>query len=1059
MRQCRQARGLYRRRPGRSRRRTDIMRGAGMNSLTRETIRIVPHSGIQFLTYDFDLESLPRFSRSFIVHRRIDAVAADGSIPLELRPGWNDDDPEADAPIPPKASDVTYDISKQKALEPFVGHWVPVPFLAVKQNRDALGRALFHQGPTNWARMRITPADETDPTALSFRIVIAFDTDLVPRRQNRDYVAPSPQDATSEQEFMLAHLYRDVAWFLSDRRPASGGGEETNHQEWVERWLDELFFEFKTLQRGGRALRPEDRQPLEHAARYVAAIQLLASLVPLPRVKLIDTLSNDPALKPVNVDLVLDIGNSRTCGMLIENFPNQERVDLGNSYVLRLRDLEQPHKLYSDPFQSDVQLAQAHFGREHLSRFSTRTRAFFWPSLVRVGPEAARYRERAEGTEGASGMSSPKRYLCDVEPVNQEWRFQSHDYGSNGDLPTIDRAARRFMNFRGDVLRQVADERRFYQRLDYTTDRAELEKPTARLTLSRSSFFTLLVAEILVQTLTLINNPQMRGDRAESDTPRRLRRIIFTLPTAMPVIEQRLLRSRALAAVKLVWDLMEWAQSPPPGLVVPEVHASWDEASCAQFVYLYSEIAQKFGGNITEFLQLAGQPRPFAEPHSKAVTASVQPSIRIASIDVGGGTTDLMVTTYYVENNRAIVPSQTFREGFRIAGEDVLREVIQQILLPAIAKHLQSCGLHAAREFLVDRFGADRANMPQRDKHLRRQFVLRVLKPAGLALLAAYEKAESPQAAVTQTRKLAELLASNSLEGSLLGGRIVDYIDRVAADWGAKDFRLADVEVPIDFDRIRNSVESTLGEVFENIAEAIHHFDCDVVLLAGRPSRLPATIDLFVNKLAVAPDRVIPLSDYPAGNWYPFGGRSRFRIEDPKTATVVGCMLCTLAESQITNFTLFSHRLSMRSTANFVGVIERDGKMRESNVLFSAGTTSSTPQVAQVNWFAPMPLGFRQLPIERWVATPMYRIKPVVRSSSLAIQKPVVITLERELPEELADYDSRNFSAAEAQKEELRIVEATARDGANVTRSFGLFLDTLANEDEYWLDSGILNIA
>src|SRR2546430_11333825 len=58
--------------------------------------------------------------------------------------------------------------------------------------------------------------------------------------------------------------------------------------------------------------------------------------------------------------------------------------------------------------------------------------AFFWPSLVRVGPEAARFRERVEGTEGTSGMSSPKRYLCDVEPVNQEWRFQPSDKTGEG---------------------------------------------------------------------------------------------------------------------------------------------------------------------------------------------------------------------------------------------------------------------------------------------------------------------------------------------------------------------------------------------------------------------------------------------------------------------------------------------------------------------------------------------------------------------------------------------------------------------------------------------------
>jgi hypothetical protein len=1026
-----------------------------------ETISLVPFSGIQFLSYGFDMAKTPRFmARSFIEHIRQDATSRDGTVPIDLRPGWNDENPEGDPPFSPVGRDNVYDVSPQKALEPFLGRWVPAPFLAMARSRDDFGHDLLQRGPTNWCRVRVTVADPNHRQGYSHRVVFAFDTELLERRENRAYVAPSPRDALAEQEFSFAYLFRDLAGFLSDRRPLQGGGE-INQQEWVDRWLDELFVEFKAAQRGGRLPRPDEREPLEHAARYITFLQFLHAVLPIPRVKLIDTLSNEPTVRPVDVDLVLDIGNSRTCGMLIENFPNQEKVDLGNSYALALRDLEEPYRVFAEPFESDVQLAQAHFGKEHLSRFSTRTRAFFWPSLVRVGPEAARYRERAEGTEGASGMSSPKRYLCDVESVNQEWRFQLEDYGTNREPPTIDRAARRFVNFRGDVLRQVAEERKFYEQLAWLADRSELDKPSARLTYSRSAFFSFLVAEILCQALTLINNPQMRGTRGEKDTPRRLRRVILTLPTAIPVREQRLLRSRTLASVKLIWDLMGWTEQPPPGLQPPEVHASWDEASCAQFVYLYSEIAQKFGGAIAEFLKLAGKPRPFVEPERRNRAAGApEASIRVASVDVGGGTTDLMITTYYVEKNRAIVPVQTFREGFRIAGEDVLREVIQSVVLPAIERHLKACGLNSARELLVDRFGADRANMAQQDKHLRRQFVLRVLKPAALALLSAYECAESPWSVSRDRVTIAELLRQANKEAATPASRVVDYLDRAAFDWGARNFSVREVATTIDFATIRLAVEAVLGEPFDNIAEAIHHFDCDVVLLAGRPSRLPATVDLFVNKLATDPDRLMPLSNYPAGNWYPYGGRSRFRIEDPKTATVVGCMLCALSENQITNFTLFSNRLAMRSTANYIGMIERDGKMLNANVLFAsaAGETGAAPQSAEVNWFAPMPLGSRQLAVERWVATPMYRIK-TTGGMAKAMQKPVTIRLERQLPEELADYDTRHFSAEEAKKEEIRIVEATARDGANVTRSFGLFLDTFANEDGYWLDTGILNIA
>jgi hypothetical protein len=41
----------------------------------------------------------------------------------------------------------------------------------------------------------------------------------------------------------------------------------------------------------------------------------------------------------------------------------------------------------------------------------------------------------------------------------------------------------------------------------------------------------------------------------------------------------------------------------------------------------------------------------------------------VASIDIGGGTTDLMICTYSAEAGQEIEPHQNFREGFRIAGD------------------------------------------------------------------------------------------------------------------------------------------------------------------------------------------------------------------------------------------------------------------------------------------------------------------------------------------------------------------------------------------------------
>jgi len=62
---------------------------------------------------------------------------------------------------------------------------------------------------------------------------------------------------------------------------------------------------------------------------------------------------------------------------------------------------------------------------------------------------------------------------------------------------------------------------------------------------SRSSVMTFALSEILLQALTLMNSPQQRGRRAHAETPRRLRRIVLTLPTGMPLAE-RLIFERTL---------------------------------------------------------------------------------------------------------------------------------------------------------------------------------------------------------------------------------------------------------------------------------------------------------------------------------------------------------------------------------------------------------------------------------------------------------------------------------------------------------------------------------
>lgn len=1023
----------------------------------RQSISIVPRTGIQFVTDHFDLEKSPNFSRSFVER----ATKSD----IELHPNWKFDDPDGDAPKRVQGDGEPYDISRQKAIEPFLDKWVPVPYLRLIGS-GADGQDRFDRGPTNWVRVRVVKNADGSAQKGTHQITFAFDTELLPPPlANRPYTAPSFDDAQNAHEFRFVPRMDANAWFVSDPKVNETTGAIYDHQAWVLTWLKDLHFEMLQAKRPGRPIIIDKEGPqFEHAARYFTFLEFIDLVVNPPAVRFIDTISaNAPTF--VDVDLIIDIGNSRTCGLLIERFPNEREVKLSNSMVLELRDLGQPETTYSKPFESHVELVAANFGREDLSRLSGRgSKAFFWPSPVRVGPEAARYRARAEGTEAISGMSSPKRYLWDNVSSNQDWKFNGALGNSKHVAAPIENAIFKCTNMMGDVLSCVEDYRGlFTKKITSRKDKPFIDQPANRFAYSRSSFFSFMVAEIVWQAMTMINNPGVRSQRGQKDLPRQIKRIFFTLPTSMPVHEQRIMKMRAQSGVNLLWDMMGWEKKEPTHHMPPKVKLDLDEASCVHFIYLYGEIARKFGGSITKFFEITGRPRPFAEIDKEPdPSAQKKPSLRIASIDVGGGTTDLMITTYYPEEDRAIQPVQSFREGFRIAGDDVLRQVIQRHVLPAIEQRLTECGLVRAREFLKSRFEGEQIGMAEQERHLRRQFTLRVLVPLGLAILRLAETSSLAERQSSRQFSIAELLKRGQQEASL-ESRFTSYLEASAAALGAKDFKISDCSFTIDMRAVEKACTSVLETVFKNFGEIISYFDCDIVLLTGRPTCLPAVVDMFRNQLAVSPERVIPLNEYLPGQWYPFSGNGDGRIDDPKTTAAVGCMLCALADHQLTNFTLYSKGLRMRSTAGFIGPLEQDLRLLNNNVIFHNDQPIAPGQIAEkeIKFHSKMRIGFRQLPFERWTATPLYMLQ-LEAGNKQNIPLPIRVFLERESPEEVEE-DERNYLdralEAEAQKEELRISEALDNDDAPMSRSMSLSLHTLQDDGGYWLDTGVLTIS
>ncbi len=552
---------------------------------------------------------------------------------------------------------------------------------------------------------------------------------------------------------------------------------------------------------------------------------------------------------------------------------------------------------------------------------------------------------------------------------------------------------------------------------------------------SRSALYTFMLVEILSQALMMINSPGSRSRRQQADLPRRLKRLILTLPPATPLAEQRIMKSRIEGALKLIWELNGWDLSAAELHQPPQVLVDWDEASCTQLVYLYTEITQKLQSTARDFFQIMGRER---SGRGKG------PSLRLASIDVGGGTTDLMITTYALESERAIVPHQEFREGFRVAGDDVLQSVIEQQVIPAIRTEMQRCGALEADDAMARLFAADPAGMPEPLRLARAVFVSQVLVPIGLSLIGDYEQSEADPTPVT--RRFADCYPP----GRLPGPEARRYLEAEAAIICSAPFSLENVEFTMTPARMAKSVEATLETVLLDLCEVVAAYDCDVVLLSGRPSRLPAIRSFVRRQMPVPPDRVVAMHSYRAGEWYPFGD-SRLRVADPKTTAAVGAMLCAVAEGQLEAFSLRTTRMRMRSTARYIGEMEINGEIRHelfSNIDLDSQATAPPCEIAMESAIF---IGFRQLPIARWTATPLYYLEFRNPDELPRLPRPLKVTLERQDPKREED--------REASLEDFRISEVIDAEGNDRRRSVTLRLQTLKSEAGYWLDTGVLRLS
>ncbi|CNF27169.1 putative virulence factor [Yersinia bercovieri] len=968
------------------------------------SVTLVKNSGIQFLDFGItpvmDNPHSGRFVRQSVNGPllRLSYETQSGKFTL---PGENGSEPEI---LKPEST-----ISLEDSLRVLDSLWLPLPFMRFSSARS------LSSSPENWARVHIKRLQKPDPAGNTLRICIAFDTKVHAEDDASAQLMPTRADVRNGTRFVLAWHNNEINEFLD--------------QTWVDGWLREVFVHYYATRQDENGERDINSamKAFEYQAHFLNILEMLGTQVAVPDVQIVTQTLNSPM---VPVDLILDVGNSHTCGVLLEDH-GEKNAGLQQSSELHIRSLGDPQLISAPLFTSRLEFNEAKFGKHHFSMESGREDAFIWPSIVRVGDEAGRLAMQRKGTDGISGISSPRRYLWDDMPAPQAWRFSQFSGKKQSEPRAIALPLMNLMNDDGQPLHSLPPEERL---------------PVFSSNYSRSSLMTMMLCEVITQALVQINSVSHRQNMGLIHAPRSLRSLILTLPSAMPKQEREIFRLRVKEATQLVWKALGW-QSDEEGidtLPLPEVHMEWDEATCGQLVWLYNETMNNYAGHARTLFQSLARPERLTPPNT-----AFGSTLRVASIDIGGGTTDMAITQYQLDDgigsNIKITPRLLFREGFKIAGDDLLLDVIQYCVLPALQQVLLDAGIADVESIMAKLFGD--VDLDDNRATLRQQTTLQLFIPLGHAILASWEKSDplDPYAQLEGT--FGELLSQPPT------ANVINYIHQLIQPLlpvEALPFDVLNTPLQIALANLKEALLTgrfSLTAPLQSLGEIIRHYCCDVLLVTGHPACLPGVQALLRYLQPVPISRIVWLGGYPIHRQFPFGRHGC--VANPKSTAALGAMLYRLAiDLRLPGFNFKAADIQAYSTIRYLGVLDGSHNLHEENVWYADIDLDNPDAHLDSQLCFPLRgdtyLGFRQLADAHWPATPLYILKITTPELAKRIAGDGVLYVRLQYDPHSADFS---------------LVEAKMQDGSPVPlTALKLKLNTLANSysgaNHYWIDSG-----
>jgi hypothetical protein len=421
-----------------------------------------------------------------------------------------------------------------------------------------------------------------------------------------------------------------------------------------------------------------------------------------------------------------------------------------------------------------------------------------------------------------------------------------------------------------------------------------------------------------------------------------------------------------------------------------------------------------------------------------------------------------MIADYSFDNTNGLCrlkPTPVFWESFYFAGDDLLKQLIQLLIIEGnnspIQQKLKSQGVNPI-EKLQPFLGTD-VGISFHDRRLRSDFNLQISAPL--------------------ISKFLELLKNNSEDrnfnfNEIFGDNLPtqSVLNHFENKLG---FKFQELTWSYNKAHLSSIIERTFDSLIGKISALLSFHACDIVLLSGRPTSLKPITDLFLKYYAIAPNRLKTMNDYRVGTWYPQDSRFPYvdgngQFKNPKSIITTGAMIGYLGENgSIGGFSLDLSNLKNRlnPTTQYFGKLNSEHLTYIETIL----SPSSNNAKIDVNYL-PLRIGARQLDINSYPSRPFYKldfnefqledrilgrynvdppasiIAQEINKEKEKIRKsmPLQVSISRDMSEDI---------------ENITIEEITDSEGKTINKKFfTLQIQSKSELENFWLDSGIFKL-